>query len=133
LDPNAEPVPGVDVYSTVYVPGHLIVAGDPAPVLEALESAGAEFGWAVRPEPIRPALDVQRRRPPVTATRTNAAAPASDDLTRVQIYASPRDDRDDEPVPPIDAWRLLQRARLREQQPRGATPDARTIARPVES
>ena len=34
------------------------------------------------------------------------------ELTLAWIRQAPRADRDDEPVPPVDAWRLLQKARL---------------------
>ena len=98
LDPLREPVPGLSAFGTVYVPGHLIISGDPERATSVLRDAGAALGWDVKLETIR------------EATQTDEGGQSSQ-LTRARIFQSPKPGRDDEPVPPVDAWRLLQRAR----------------------
>jgi hypothetical protein len=52
LDPRREPVPDLQAYDTVYVPGHLVISGDPAAAEEALKGAAAKLGWDVEVEPL---------------------------------------------------------------------------------
>lgn len=92
LDPKREPVPGLQVFSTAYVPGHLLISGATDEAGDLLTEAGAELGWEVELETIR-------------TDQVNGQ------LTRARIVQAPKRRRDDEPVPPIDAWRLLQQAR----------------------
>jgi hypothetical protein len=93
LDPSREPVPRLDAHGTVYAPGHLIVSGDTTDAEAALNAAAAELGWSVVLEPIR------------------TEQQGGDGLTKARIIQLPNPNRDDEPVPPVDAWRLLQQAR----------------------
>ena len=109
LDPTRDPVPGVQAFSTVYAPGHLIITGAADAAISDLTEAGAELGWGVEPEPV--------------SARRGA------ELTRARIYPAPKPDRDDEPVPPVDAWRLLQHARARAVRDGNRTEQSRQAAR----
>jgi hypothetical protein len=135
LDPRREPVPGVQAFTTEYAPGHLIISGDPAGALDALRSAAIEFGWGVEEE------SLMREEPPAREPDSPGAVEGSEALgsgaadgsqtgegepsapqrdkrlTRARIFSDPSPLRDDQPVPPVDAWRLLQRARLRQIEP----------------
>lgn len=114
LNPKSEPVQGVRAYPTTYDPDHLLLtarADDIAGVLELLTPAGADFGWGIdlqnldgTPLDLDEAVDRSRRGRELLDLPT---------IYRVQIVPRPSPDRDDQPVPPIDAWRLLQRARAR--------------------
>lgn len=105
LDPRREPVPGLQAFPTEYAPGHLLISGDPAGALDALRTAAKEFGWGVEDE----SLTREESAP--------SASPRDKRLTRARIFSDPSPVRDDQPVPPVDAWRLLQRARLRQIEP----------------
>lgn len=113
LDPKAEPVAGVSAYPTSYDPDHLLVTTVEAlsDRLSTLQEAADDFGWSVRLETIdgvateiAPALDRARR------ARDELSLPT---IYRVGIFPDPKPGVDDKPVPPVDAWRLLQRARAR--------------------
>lgn len=113
LDPRSEPVEGVDAYPTEYAPDHLLIVAsrDVENLLELLRPAAADFGWGIElrnldntPVDLEAAVDRAERG------RRDFDLPT---IYRVQIFPSPSPDRDDQPVPPIDAWRLLQRARAR--------------------
>lgn len=114
LDPRSEPVPGVQAYPTAYDPDHLLITSSPDDfdlVYAALQEAARDFGWGVQLETVdgertepRPALDRARR------ARRDLDLPT---FYRLAIFRSPREGVDDQPVPPVDAWRLLQRARAR--------------------
>lgn len=115
LDPKSEPVAGVSAYPTDYDPTHLLVtdAGRLTDALGVLEAAAADFGWGLRLQnldgtDLEPAEAVARER----RARRDFDLPT---VHRLLIFRQPSRDRDDEPVPPIDAWRLLQRARARAQ------------------
>lgn len=113
LDPATEPVTGVRAYPTDYDPDHLVVTTTeelPA-IRRALDDAAGDFGWSVRLETIdgvpqrdEEALERARRG------RRDLDLPT---IYRLVIYRDPKENRDDKPVPPVDAWRLLQRARAR--------------------
>ena len=102
LDPRSEAVPGITAYPTVYVPGHLLIWGDPAGPLERLQSAARAFGWTVVADPLRGDRDPDRKD-----TRDTR-------LTRAVIV------QDAAVIPrvPIDAWALLQEARREALRPR---------------
>ncbi len=113
LDPKSEHVEGVSAYPTAYEPQQLLVTD--ATRLDAtvalLQDAASDFGWSVRLENLDGTpLDLDE-----AVARERRAAEAYDIPTihRVRIYRDPKPGRDDQPVPPIDAWRLLQRARAR--------------------
>ena len=113
LDPRREPVPGLQAFATAYVPGHLLISGSTDGVSDLLTAAGAELGWEIEQETIR--------------TKDQAGG----ELTRARIVQAPKRKRDDEPVPPIDAWRLLQQARRKaiEQQRASGRRGSRSNAR----
>lgn len=112
LDPTSEPVEGVNAYPTDYAADHLLVttADDLEATLAALRPAAADFGWGIRLENLdRSALDV-----PTANDRARRGRELDlPTIYRVQIFPQPSPDKDDQPVPPIDAWRLLQRTRAR--------------------
>ena len=113
LDPTSEPVEGVHAYPTAYAPDHLLVTSteDVEPVLEALRPAAADFGWGIRLENLdRTPLDLETATDRARRGRRELDLPT---IYRIQIFPQPSPDKDDQPVPPIDAWRLLQRARAR--------------------
>lgn len=113
LDPRSEPVDRVDAYPTDYAPDHLLIvaSSEVERLLELLRPAAADFGWGVE---LRN-LDNTTVEFDVALDRAERGRRDFDlpTIYRVQIFASPSPDRDDQPVPPIDAWRLLQRARAR--------------------
>jgi subtilisin family serine protease len=113
LDPKSEPVRGVTAYPTSYDPDHLLVTrtAELDDLLSALQSAAADFGWGIE-------LQTMDGAPTDQESAIARANRAREDLElptiyRVGIFPEPSPDRDDQPVPPIDAWRLLQRARAR--------------------
>ncbi len=113
LDPTSEPIDWVNAYPTDYAADHLLVTTteDLKPVLEALKPAAADFGWGIRLENLdRSKLDIETATERAVRGRRELDLPT---IYRVQIFPQPSPDRDDQPVPPIDAWRLLQRARAR--------------------
>lgn len=113
LDPTSEPIEWVNAYPTDYAADHLLVTTteDLKPVLEALEPAAADFGWGIRLENLdRSKVDIPTANDRALRGRRELDLPT---IYRVQIFPQPSPDRDDQPVPPIDAWRLLQRARAR--------------------
>jgi subtilisin family serine protease len=113
LDPTSEPVEGVNAYPTAYAPDHLLVTSteDIERVLAALRPAAEDFGWGIRLENLdRTPLDVETATERARRGRQELDLPT---IYRIQIFPQPSPDRDDQPVPPIDAWRLLQRARAR--------------------
>lgn len=118
LDPKSEPVAGVTAYPTDYDPTHLLVtdAGQLTDVKGELDAAAAEFGWGLRLQN----LDGTDLEPAEAIAREKRARRDFDlpSIHRLLIFRHPRKDRDDEPVPPVDAWRLLQRARARLEAPR---------------
>ena len=122
LDPRSEPVEGVDAYPTAYDPDHLLITArdDIVDVYNALVDAARDFGWGVVVETIdgeRTYGTVDLRRGGEAFERARRARREFDLPTvyRVRIFRSPREGVDDQPVPPVDAWRLLQRARKRRQ------------------
>ncbi|WP_019179766.1 S8 family peptidase [Microbacterium yannicii] len=113
LDPTSEPVEGVNAYPTAYAPDHLLVTSteDVVSVLEALRPAAADFGWGIRLENLdRTPLDIDTATDRARRGRRDLDLPT---IYRIQIFPQPSPEKDDQPVPPIDAWRLLQRARAR--------------------
>src|SRR6478736_2266931 len=113
LDPTSETVAGIDAYPTDYAKDHLLITSteDVGALMARLRLAAADFGWGVelrlldgRPTDEEPAMDRARRG------RAEFDLPT---IYRVAIFPAPSPDRDDQPVPPIDAWRLLQRTRAR--------------------
>ena len=113
LDPRSEPVAGVEAYPTDYAPDHLLIM-DGARVeelLKILAVAAGDFGWGVRLQ----TMDGQPTEPEPAIARARRARDELELPTfyRVAIVPDPQPGRDDQPVPPIDAWRLLQRARAR--------------------
>ena len=120
LDPTSEPVRDVTAYPTDYAPDHLLITRPTSlkRQLELLAAAAADFGWGIQlqtldgqPTKRRPARDRARR------ARSELDLPT---IYRIAIFPNPRPGRDDKPVPPVDAWRLLQRARARAKDPRSA-------------
>ncbi len=113
LDPRSEPVEGVDAYPTDYAPDHLLITAvdDVEALLDLLRPAAQDFGWGIE---LRN-LDNTDVKLDVALDRAERGRREFDlpTIYRVQIFPSPSPDRDDQPVPPIDAWRLLQRARAR--------------------
>ncbi len=111
LDPKLEPVAGVAAYPTDYDPARLLVtdAEKLTDILDELGIAAGEFGWGVRLQN----LDGTELEPAEAVARERRARRDFDIPTihRVFIYRSPKEGKDDQPVPPVDAWRLLQRAR----------------------
>lgn len=121
LDPTSESVPGIDAFPTDYAKDHLLITSteDVRDLMKRLREAAADFGWGVklrlldgRPTEEEPAMDRARRG------RAEFDLPT---IYRVAIFPAPSPDRDDQPVPPIDAWRLLQRTRARARQDRPPT------------
>ncbi len=113
LDPTSEPVEGVHAYPTSYAPDHLLVTTteDLRPVLAALIPAAQDFGWGIRLRNLdKSDLDIDEAIDRARRGRRDLDLPT---IYRVDIFPQPSPDRDDQPVPPIDAWRLLQRARAR--------------------
>lgn len=114
LDPQSEPVQGVEAYPTAYAATHLLITAGPndlEKVLDALVPAAADFGWGLELQNLdgtELALDtaIDRARRGLESLRLPT-------IYRVHIRPEPSPLRDDQPVPPIDAWRLLQRARAR--------------------
>ncbi len=121
LDPQSEPVDGVTAYPTDYDPAHLLVTDAERldGLLELLGVAAGDFGWGVRLQN----LDGTELEPQEALARERRARKDFDIPTihRLLIFRNPRDDRDDLPVPPVDAWRLLQRARARAHGDRART------------
>ncbi|HYI50211.1 MAG TPA: S8/S53 family peptidase [Microbacterium sp.] len=121
LDPRSEPVKDVTAYPTDYDPGHLLITrwGALDDLMKALEIAAGDFGWGIELQtldgvPIDHASALERAR----RGRDELGLPT---IYRVGIFRAPIPGRDDKPVPQVDAWRLLQRARAR------AGDDAKTI------
>ena len=113
LDPKSEPVPGVSAYPTAYDPDHLLVTtgSELDDLLALLGAAASDFGWGVRLENLDgTALETTAATERITAALDEFDLPT---IHRVRIFPQPDQNRDDQPVPPIDAWRLLQRARAR--------------------
>ena len=113
LDPTSEPIEWVTAYPTEYAADHLLVTTTEnlEPVLDALRPAAADFGWGIRLENLdRSPLDIPTATERARRGREELDLPT---IYRVQIFPQPSPDKDDQPVPPIDAWRLLQRARAR--------------------
>ncbi|HYP73476.1 MAG TPA: hypothetical protein VEP72_05250, partial [Microbacterium sp.] len=114
LDPSSEPVRGVDAYPTSYAAGHLLITatdGRLEELLKRLREAAGDFGWGIE-------LQNLDGTPLDEAAASGRAQRARDALNlptihRVGIFPQPSPDKDDQPVPPIDAWRLLQRLRAR--------------------
>ena len=118
LDPTSEPVRNVVAYPTDYARDHLLITRPTSlkRQLALLAAAAGDFGWGVelqtldaKPAKLGPARARARR------ARAELDLPT---IYRVGIFPDPRPGRDDQPVPPIDAWRLLQRARARAKDPR---------------
>lgn len=114
LDPTSEPVRGVVAYPTSYAVDHLLVTvADDAleKLLELLSHAAGDFGWGIELQN----LDGTPLEVAAASARAKRARDALDlpTIHRVEIFPQPSADRDDQPVPPIDAWRLLQRVRAR--------------------
>lgn len=112
LDPTSEPVDGITAYPTAYAADHLLITrlGSIDDALAALVAAARDFGWTVRletidgqPTDVAPALERAERALAEYELPT---------IYRVGILPDP-DPARAQPVPPIDAWRLLQRARAR--------------------
>ncbi|MBN9182245.1 MAG: hypothetical protein J0I66_04430, partial [Microbacterium sp.] len=114
LDPRSEPVRGISAYPTDYATDHLLITvADDAldDLLAELREAASDFGWGIELQNLdgtgldRAAASARARR-----AREELDLPT---IHRVEIFAQPSPDKDDQPVPPIDAWRLLQRTRAR--------------------
>lgn len=113
LDPTSEPVEGVHAYPTAYAPDHLLVTTteDLRPVMAALIPAAQDFGWGLKLRNLdKSDLDIDIAIDRARRGRRDLDLPT---IYRIDIFPQPSPDRDDQPVPPIDAWRLLQRARAR--------------------
>ena len=113
LDPTSELVEGVNAYPTAYSRDHLIATSTEniEAVMVALQPAAEDFGWGIRLEHLdRTQLDVPTATDRARRGRRELGLPT---IYRIQIFPAPSPLRDDQPVPPIDAWRLLQRARAR--------------------
>lgn len=111
LDPASEPVKNVVAYPTSYDRDHLLVTvggDDLRRTLELVEQAAADFGWGI----VLQNMDGSELTQEAATDRIRRWRDAMDipSVHRIQIVPAPRDDQ---PVPPIDAWRLLQRARVR--------------------
>ncbi len=121
LDPQSEPVEGVTAYPTDYDPDHLLITNAERldGLLELLSQAAGDFGWGIRLQN----LDGTDLAPEDARARERRARRDFDIPTihRLLIFRAPRDDRDDQPVPRVDAWRLLQRARARARGDRART------------
>ncbi|MDL9978511.1 S8 family peptidase [Microbacterium sp. ASV49] len=114
LDPSSEPVKGVDAYPTSYDRSHLLITvsdGELDDRLALLRDAGSDFGWGIQLQN----MDGSELTPEDASARAQRWREAMDlpIIHRVEIFPQPSPDKDDQPVPPIDAWRLLQRARAR--------------------
>ncbi|MFT4220462.1 MAG: S8/S53 family peptidase [Microbacterium sp.] len=114
LDPQSEPVEDVSAYPTAYALDHLLVTAEGTALGELrdeLEAAAGEFGWGVRLQNLDGTdLELDEAIARAARWRERLDLPT---IHRIGIVREPREDRDDQPVPPIDAWRLLQRARAR--------------------
>ncbi len=112
-----------------YDPDHLLITR-----LGALDNrwqlwqpAAGDFGWEVE-------LQTMDGVPTDHASALARARRARDELDlptiyRVGICRGPRVGRDDQPVPQVDAWRLLQRARARAIESAGQNASDAAIAR----
>jgi len=114
LDPTSEPVRGVNAYPTSYDRSHLLVTvadGALDELLELLRQAASDFGWGIELQN----MDGSPLTPEDASARAQRWREALELPTvhRVEIFPQPSPDKEDQPVPPIDAWRLLQRARAR--------------------
>lgn len=113
LDPVSEPVPGVEAYPTAYDPDHLLVtdAGRLGDILALMQDAASDFGWSIALRNLDGTpLEVETAAAREERNRLEFDIPT---IHRIDVYRDPKPGRDDAPVPPIDAWRLLQRARAR--------------------
>lgn len=113
LDPQSEPVEGVTAYPTDYDPAHLLVTDAERldGLLELLALAAGDFGWGIRLQNLDGTeLDPEEARARERRAREQFDIPT---IHRLFIFRHPVEGRDDQPVPPVDAWRLLQRARAR--------------------
>lgn len=122
LDPQSEPVEGVEAYPTAYAATHLLITAGPddlEKVLDSLVPAAADFGWGLVLQNLDGSeLDLDTA---IARARRGLESLRLPTIYRVHIRPEPSPLRDDQPVPPIDAWRLLQRARARAKDPRKLT------------
>jgi hypothetical protein len=113
LDPVSEPVPGIEAYPTAYDPDHLLVtdAGRLGEILGLLQDAASDFGWSISLRNLDGTpLEVETAAEREERNRLEFDIPT---IHRIDVFRDPKPGRDDAPVPPIDSWRLLQRARAR--------------------
>ncbi|HWM16489.1 MAG TPA: S8/S53 family peptidase, partial [Microbacterium sp.] len=133
LDPKSEPVRGVTAYPTSYDPDHLLITkvGALESLMGSIEVAAADFGWEVE---LQTMDGVFTEQAPALA-RAQRARDQLDlpTIYRVGIRRGPRRDRDDEPVPQVDAWRLLQRLRARAIESAGENASDSAIARKLQA
>jgi serine protease len=112
LDPKSEPVDGVHAYPTSYDSDHLLVtnAAQLEQSLELLSEAAHDFGWMIELQNLDGTpLDPDDARARERRTRRQFDLPT---IHRIAIVRDPELART-KPVPNVDAWRLLQRARAR--------------------
>ena len=113
LDPVSEPVQGVTAYPTDYDPAHLLLtdAGALEDTLALLQRAAADFGWSIALQNLDgSALTAQDALARERRNRERYSVPT---IHRAAIFRDPEPELVDAPVPRVDAWRLLQRARAR--------------------
>ena len=112
LDPRSEEVPGVTAYPTSYAPDHLLItrADDLDELFGVLEEAATQFAWRIELQNI----DGSPLEIPDAVAREARNREAFDVPTihRVKITSVPNRDGAATPDPPVEAWRLLQRARM---------------------
>ena len=136
LDPRSEPVKGIDPYPTEYARDHLLItarAEELDDLITALEDAARDFGWVVELRNIDDTpLDRDTARERARRWRERLDLPT---VYRMNIDLPDSEDRPQYPIPPIDAWRLLQRlrARTRNKEIRGVSLDHVLSVRPYGS
>ena len=136
LDPSVERLEEIPAYPTRYLPDRLLVTNPEllAEIQSLLQDAAAEFGWSIEPnatlgDPEAEGGAASRSTRRSLDPRRENTVPVDvhpDTLRRVRIFRDPKRGVDDQPVPPIDAWRVLQRARARLLRPEteSGPPDA---------
>ena len=136
LDPSVERLEEIPAYPTRYLPDRLLVTNPEllAEIQSLLQDAAAEFGWSIEPNATLGDSEAEggtasrstRRSLDPRRENTVPVDVHPDTLRRVRIFRDPKRGVDDQPVPPIDAWRVLQRARARLLRPEteSGPPDA---------
>lgn len=132
LDPSIDPIEGIQAFPSLYAPGHLLITGDPEAALAELIPAAGSFGWTIEPQTVVPDRNAKQAEEESAGFESSGVEGAADatpprdtTLTRAVIRPLPRSARTTA-VPKVDAWRLLQEARLGKD---GGTPGDRSPVR----